>query len=221
MSALTSSQTMPSDTPDTSPGPAEETPLVELQANASEAVPAAVKDDDMDDVDDSAMSLPLSKIKRIFKMDADYNSASASAVYATGVATELFVQYLVEHASMLAKMDKRKKLQYKDFSNAVNAHDALYFLADTIPKTQAVEDALRQRKINVTEEDQETYADILGDEDLAETAEVPASPEKTNVPTLPKGQTTLPFEAVPKTVKKAGLHDLISNEESDAMAIDG
>lgn len=93
------------------------------------------KDDEIDDENDSSMALPISKIKRIFKMDPDYSGASQSAVYATGVATELFVQYLAEQASVMAKMDKRKKIMYSDFSGAVENHEALHFLRDTIPKT--------------------------------------------------------------------------------------
>lgn len=93
------------------------------------------ENDEIDDENDSSMALPISKIKRIFKMDPDYSGASQSAVYATGVATELFVQYLAEQASVMAKMDKRKKIMYSDFSGAVENHEALHFLRDTIPKT--------------------------------------------------------------------------------------
>lgn len=91
------------------------------------------------DESQSNLTLPIARIKRIFKLDPDYAGASASAVYTAGLATELFVQYFVEQASLLAKMDKRKKIQYKDFANAVSAHDSLNFLSDTVPKlTQLV-----------------------------------------------------------------------------------
>lgn len=199
MSTLSSSQHMPSDTPDTSPGPDETPPVAETAAAEPE-----------EEIDDDTMALPLLKIKRIFKMDPDYVSASAGAVYATGVATELFVQFLVEHATMLAKMDKRKKIQYKDFSSAVASHDALYFLSDTIPKTQPVGEAMKLRRINVSEEDQQKHSEAYPVE-VAEVAD--PAPEKKP---LPKGQATLPFVAK-LTVKKAGLLDLMSSED---MAVD-
>lgn len=182
-----------------------------------------MEDDALEEVDESTMSLPLSKIKRIFKIDPDYFGSSASAVYATGVATELFVQYLAEHASVLAKLEKRKKIQYKDLSNAVSTQDALHFLSDTIPRTQTVGLAIKEKKINLSESDKSKHADIVGEEQV-ENEE--ASSGRPTLPPLPKGQTSLPFEPVPKSeVKKAVIHDLVLNDnaqnESDSMTIDG
>lgn len=96
--------------------------------------------------DDSySLSLPLSKVKRIFKMDPEYKGASQLAVYATGVATELFIQYLTEQALANTKLEKRKKLVYKDLSNAVSSHDTLYFLNDTVPKTIPLSLVLKEK----------------------------------------------------------------------------
>ncbi|KAM9918930.1 hypothetical protein OXX59_008308 [Metschnikowia pulcherrima] len=170
--------------------------------------------------DDHVMSLPLSKIKKIFKMDPEYAGCSASAVYATGAATELFVQYLVEQASMSAKAEKRKKIQYRDLSAAVGASESLHFLSDTIPKTQTVEKALKEKRINVSEEDHKTHAALLGEEN-DKGDELPAAEVEKSAPVLSKGQTTLPFQSAPP--KKAGLSDLIAEEpqETDAMVVDG
>lgn len=219
MSSLTSSQNAVSETPDTSPGPTE-TPSVELSTDGTPTATTETRDKDhedelMEEIDDTVMTLPLSKIKRIFKMDPDYFAASPSAVYATGVATELFIQYFVEHAAMLAKMDKRKKIQYKDFSNAVSTQDALHFLSDTVPKTQTVGQAIKERNINMNVEDQERY-EGMGQEVVPVVPEVPVKA----APVLPKGQKTLSFQPVKNPVlKKAVIHDLMSN--SDSMVIDG
>lgn len=227
MSSLPSSQVAPSETPETTPGAEDVSPVVATAAESpSTAQPAEAPDGDdeiIEEVDESIMSLPLSKIKRIFKMDPDYIGSSASAVYATGVATELFVQYLVEHASMLAKMEKRKKIQYKDFSNAVSTQDALYFLSDTIPKTQTVGQAIKERKINMAEEDLKKYVEVIEDQGNGEQALAPSGVR--SVAALPKGQSSLPFEPIPKpTIKKAVIHDLMSNDDdsrgNDAMVID-
>lgn len=192
-------------------------------SNTERSEDIEIEDDAMEDVDESTMSLPLSKIKRIFKMDPDYFGSSASAVYATGVATELFVQYLVEHASMLAKMEKRKKIQYKDLSNAVSTQDALHFLSDTIPKTQTVDLAIKEKKINLSENDKAKYSDVIGTNAPSETEDVAAG--RIPVPSLPKGQSSLPFAPVAKhTVKKAIIHDLMLNDndgqEDEPMVID-
>lgn len=180
------------------------------------------------DSEQPVMALPLLKIKRIFKMDPEYFGSSASAVYATGVATELFVQYLVENASMNAKVDKRKKIQYKDVSAAVAAQDSLFFLSDTVPKTQKVRDALKENRINVSEEDQATYKHLIAENDAPESE--PAAPEEPRSPVsaqpaLPSGQSTLPFLAVPNpTIKKAGLLALMSQDDGadqdDGMVVD-
>ena len=179
-----------------------ETPAPQGEAPAPEKSAVDISDDD--DEYNQAMSLPISKIKRIFKMDSDYNMASQTAVYATGVATEMFIQYFTEQAALLAKMDKRKKIQYKDFAQAVATHDNLAFLADIVPKTHPIGDLVKQKKVRAT--------------NLVETAEVSeeavaveAVAVESAAPVLPKGQSTLPFEtaSAPAPFKKAGLSDLI------------
>lgn len=201
----------------TSTGKGDDIEVLKAEGNASHVdrnEEIDIEDEAMEDVDESTMSLPLSKIKRIFKMDPDYFGSSASAVYATGVATELFVQYLVEHASMLAKLEKRKKIQYKDLSNAVSTQDALNFLSDTIPKTQTVELAIKEKKINMSENDKSKYSDVIGNNNLSEVEE--ASSGQNSSTSLPKGQSSLPFQPVPKQiVKKAVIHDLMLNDSAD------
>ncbi|CAI5757584.1 unnamed protein product [Candida verbasci] len=147
----------------------------------------------------SDLSLPLSKIKKIFKMDPEYQGASQSAVYTTGLATELFVQYLTEQANLLAKMEKRKKIQYKDFANCIQNHDSLQFLTDTIPKTQPIGDLINEKKVN-----------LLKEQDPKQ-SKTKAPKESNNVPVqkeLETGQQTLPFIAE-KPIKKAGINDLV------------
>lgn len=164
-----------------------------------------VQEDDIDD-SDVTLSLPISKIKKIFKMDPDYFSASSGALYATGLATELFVQYLVEQASVNARMEKRKKLQYKDFSSAVSVQDSLHFLSDTVPKSQPIGELIQQKKINVTTDQPDTFPEEPTNEN--ESASITPAPHA-----LPKGQQTLPFGTLPNPppVKKAVIHNLMSD----------
>lgn len=92
--------------------------------------------------------LPLSKIKKIFKTDPEHVSASEAAVFSTAIATELFIQYFTEQASLIARSEKRKKLQYKDFSSAVTNIEQLNFLSDTVPKTVNLKKLVDQNKVN-------------------------------------------------------------------------
>lgn len=173
----------------------------------------AVDDKTELDEEDAVLTLPISKIKKIFKMDPDYLAASQSAVYATGVATELFVQYFVEHATLSAKVDKRKKILYKDFSNAVSTQDSLLFLSDTVPKTQPIGELISQKKVNLIGDNAE---DDTPEVDTTE-AETPAPVVKKAKPasSLAKGQQTLSFLANKdvKPIKKAVIHDLMSNDD--------
>lgn len=165
------------------------------------------------------MSLPMSKIKKIFKMDPEYSGASQGAVYTTGLATELFVQYFVEQASLMAKVDKRKKIQYKDFANAVGSHDALNFLGDTIPKTYAIGDLIQRKKVNTLESIQ--LSKNL--EDNQKNAKAPPNVVSKPDPILPKGQQILNFGTASKEetpVKRAGINDLVSAQnESDTVDV--
>jgi DNA polymerase epsilon subunit 4 len=185
----------------------------ETTSKNSEEPPQDTIEDDEQDIPQPSLSLPLSKIKRVFKMDPDYVAASQSAVYATGVATELFIQYFVEQASMFAKVDKRKKIQYKDFSNAVANHDALAFLSDTVPKTAPIGDLVRNKAVTVdTNEEIAIKDDKTIEKDLDRNQRV-----------LPKGQQTLNFSSG-TPIKKAVIHDLIadnndSNDNQDVVML--
>jgi len=159
-------------------------------------------DETLDEDEGNSLTLPLAKIKRIFKLDPDYISASQSAVYASGLATELFVQYLAEQASLLARMDKRKKVQYKDFSNAVAGHDSLTFLSDTVPKTQPIGELIQQNKVNMGAE--QSFVEVDEEQEVVVRENIP----KKKV--LEKGQQTLGFESAPNPVKKAVIQDLVS-----------
>ncbi|CAK9438617.1 uncharacterized protein LODBEIA_P28410 [Lodderomyces beijingensis] len=160
------------------------------------------------------MSLPLSKIKRIFKMDTEYTGASSSAVYSAGLATELFVQYLVEQASLLAKMDKRKKIQYKDFANAVSSHDALTFLTDTVPRTQPIGELIQKKSINMVDPSKKTRTE----QTKAKVAAARAAPEKPQ-PILPKGQQILNFQSSTPEPRRPAFSDIVStgDENSDTV----
>jgi histone H3/H4 len=96
--------------------------------------------------------LPLSRIKKIFKTDPEHLGASEAAVFTTAVATELFVQYFAEQASLIARSDKRKKLQYKDFSAAVANIEQLHFLTDTVPPTHNLKGLVEKNKVKYAKE---------------------------------------------------------------------
>ncbi|RCK60839.1 DNA polymerase epsilon subunit C [Candida viswanathii] len=191
----------PAEPPTSTPQPNDQQQQQQQQQQPAKTKPINDKDKDKDnDAEESQnLTLPISKIKRIFKMDPDYAGASASAVYTAGLATELFVQYFAEQASLLAKMEKRKKIQYKDFANAVSAHDALNFLGDTIPKTHPIGELVQLKKVHVkpsatakaVKPAGSGAAGDVADGSAAGAGGVPVGARPKDV--LPKGQQTLNF----------------------------
>lgn len=93
--------------------------------------------------------LPLSKTKKIAKMDSEYLLTANAAMVATTFATELFVQSLVENALAMnqlnhnnrnSKKDQNKKnarLTYNDIADSVQRLECFQFLEDVIPKGQS------------------------------------------------------------------------------------
>lgn len=177
------------------------------------------EEEEEEEEEEESLSLPLSKIKKIFKMDPDYLAASQSAVYATGLATELFIQYFTEQSLVLAKMDKRKKLQYKDFSNAVASQDSLNFLSDTVPKTQPIGELINNKKVNVNSHDNNEIREIGNTEIDEIEVDEPVNDTK-KVKSLAKGQQTLNFSATnaatgsinPMPIKKSVISDIVTTD---------
>ncbi|CAK7912652.1 DNA polymerase epsilon subunit C [[Candida] anglica] len=189
-----------------------------------------VEEEEEEEEEEASLSLPLSKIKKIFKLDPEYTAASPGAVYATGLATELFIQYFVEQASMSAKMDKRKKIQYKDFSSAVSHNDALTFLRDTVPKTQELSALISKNIIDVNGQPGVADMDTMGSSTTGEQEDVEEVQTTTHSKPLAKGQQTLNFgRATPQAkavdpapvapIKKAVLSDLMSEDQDEEEVI--
>jgi histone H3/H4 len=58
--------------------------------------------------------LPQFRIKKIMKEDPTVGVVSADSVLCVAVATEIFLEYFVQHAFQYAKRDKRRMITYKD-----------------------------------------------------------------------------------------------------------
>ncbi|GAB1610723.1 DNA polymerase epsilon subunit 4-like [Argonauta hians] len=77
---------------------------------------------------DKLVKLPISRIRKIIKLDPDVSLASQEAMIVLSKATELFVQYVSREASNYTFQGKRKTLQRKDLDVAVERTDTLAFL---------------------------------------------------------------------------------------------
>ncbi|KAL7663894.1 DNA polymerase epsilon subunit C [[Candida] zeylanoides] len=194
-----------------------EADALETEADAVEEDEAGAVEDTaaasgLDGDDDDTLTLPLSKIKKIFKMDPDYVAASQSAVYATGLATELFIQHMVEQAASMARMGKRKKINYVDFSDAVKGHESLMFLRDTVPEKKRLDELIAQKVLDASGQPSELDPTAAAAQSVAEEEATPPPP--------PTGQQIFQSGAAAKDegrpLKKAVITDLIAS--GDDMA---
>ncbi|KAL1311804.1 hypothetical protein AAFC00_001884 [Neodothiora populina] len=83
------------------------------------------------------VSLPLARVKKIIHADEDIANCSNNAAFAITIATEQFLQYLVEQTHNVVKSERkqRRNIQYRDVAGAVSRVDNLEFLTDVVPKT--------------------------------------------------------------------------------------
>lgn len=97
------------------------------------------------------IKLPLARTKRIVNQDDDVSLVSVAAYAAINAATQDFVRYLSEQAGLMARMDQRKTLAYKDVAEAIAKNPKLEFLQDIIPKTIPAR-SLQSRGVQVPKE---------------------------------------------------------------------
>ena len=79
--------------------PVDRPPVLDLNPAVSMATPSQV---------------PMARVKRIIKEDPEVDKVASDAVLAISAATEIFLEYFVQHAYQYTKRDKRRTVQYKD-----------------------------------------------------------------------------------------------------------
>ena len=84
------------------------------------------------DKDGNSLSLPLSRVKRIMKLDKSVKVASGDATKLITKATELFCEMLTQSALGSMKLGKRKTIKYLDVERAVLKKQKFDFLHDHI-----------------------------------------------------------------------------------------
>ncbi|CAK4030389.1 chromatin accessibility complex 1-like [Lecanosticta acicola] len=98
------------------------------------------------------VALPLARVKKIVSADPDVGNCSNNAAFVITVATEMFLQHLVEQAYTQVRTENtqkpRRNIQYRDVANAVARVENLEFLSDVVPKTTT----FKQHKQKVAKE---------------------------------------------------------------------
>ncbi len=93
------------------------------------------------------VSLPLTRIKRVLKVNPEYVHTTEASIFSVAVATELFVKYLTEQGKKMADSENRKALHYKDFSKAIAKTEKLKFLERTAPQTITLRQLINKGKV--------------------------------------------------------------------------
>ncbi|QOU19926.1 hypothetical protein BRETT_004573 [Brettanomyces bruxellensis] len=109
--------------------------------------------EDEDDLE-GMLTLPMSRIKKIVKLDPEHISSTESANYLLGVAAELFVKSFTSQAASIARSKKRKKIQYADFHDVVSSAESMLFLKDLVPKTVPLKELLSEKKVKLRPDQQ-------------------------------------------------------------------
>ncbi|KNC99192.1 uncharacterized protein SPPG_05448 [Spizellomyces punctatus DAOM BR117] len=90
-------------------------------------------------------AFPQARVKTIMREDKDLSAVSHDAVFAATLATEMFLEYLVDKSFENTKKEMRKIVSYKDVARAVGDHGEMAFLEDVIPPTLSVRQALENK----------------------------------------------------------------------------
>uniref|UniRef100_A0A1I7XTC1 CBFD_NFYB_HMF domain-containing protein n=1 Tax=Heterorhabditis bacteriophora TaxID=37862 RepID=A0A1I7XTC1_HETBA len=78
------------------------------------------------------IDLPLSRVKKICRLDPELSAINYDAVLLVTKATELFVEELAKTAYTQAVLDKRKTIQLKDIDRAIGSKWMFRFLEDAL-----------------------------------------------------------------------------------------
>ncbi|KAL9297495.1 hypothetical protein ACSQ67_023391 [Phaseolus vulgaris] len=81
----------------------------------------------------SQHKLPLARIRRIMKTDADVQMVSAETPMLMSKACEIFIQELTFRAWMRAEESNKSTVQPCDVAKVIMQNDALHFLTDIVP----------------------------------------------------------------------------------------
>ncbi|XP_004239516.2 uncharacterized protein [Solanum lycopersicum] len=80
------------------------------------------------------LQIPISRVKKIMKLDQDINKINSEALYLIASSTELFLELLAEKSAQVALEKKRKTIKLEHLRVAVKRHKPTSdFLLDSLP----------------------------------------------------------------------------------------
>jgi histone H3/H4 len=134
------------------PSPAAPESAVTETPSTNDNVTVITTDNETTDV---GLHLPMSRIKKIIKLDPEHISSTESANYVLGVATELFIKQLTLDSSTITKNKGRKKITYDDMHHVVSSADIYSFMRDIVPKRAAIGELMSKGIIKLRPADEQ------------------------------------------------------------------
>jgi hypothetical protein len=113
-------------------------------------------------------TIPVSKIRKIVKLDPEVKNLSKEALSLITCTTELFVNYLAKEAYSVASIQNRRKLIARDVLDVTSSRDLLAFLSEDMRDLVADEERLakeeaEQKKRSRVEEEKQKAASSAGE----------------------------------------------------------
>lgn len=93
----------------------------------------------------SLISFPMSRIRKIAKLDPEVGAIGKDATFLLTSAVELFAQFLCSEAVLQADRHNRKTVNRTDIARACANHSSLWFLRQDFPLTSTIESASTRR----------------------------------------------------------------------------
>ncbi|GMS84126.1 hypothetical protein PENTCL1PPCAC_6301 [Pristionchus entomophagus] len=115
--------------------------------------------------------LPLSKVKRIAKIDPSIHMINAEAIKLMAKGTETFVSLLAKAAFTQAVLDKRKTIQTKDINSVIKQSPVFQLLQGALEDWPEPEKVEKSRTTPEGEEGGDTVEDTVEGEETAEDTE--------------------------------------------------
>ncbi|KAE9553675.1 hypothetical protein FO519_003123 [Halicephalobus sp. NKZ332] len=121
--------------------------------------------------------LPLSRIKKICKLDPDVHMLTSDALKIVTFSVERFIECLAKEASLVSREDGRKTVQIKDIDRAIRRNPLFEFLEDALsdwpesdapgglPQDQGQGDEAANDHEDVVVEDVNEHEDVIIEED--------------------------------------------------------
>ncbi len=166
-------------------------------------------DDDMEGM----LTLPMSRIKKIVKLDPEHISSTESSNYLLGVAAELFVKSFTSQAASIARSKKRKKIQYRDFHDVVSSVESMLFLKDLVPKTVPLGKLLAENKVKLRPDQHSLFKNNAAHSSGRPSVQPPAEPIAQPLPPIQAQIASIPEVQARRTVVLPPLAEADSGAE--------